>query len=202
MKILKIGSHKRVVVVVCLVFAVAAGFVWYWNSYLRASNKGTAKELRQAATKQEKMRLSDADANKQNQFDKALTEIGTLNKQQKFADAKVKIDKLAKDNSTAPEATRDTIYGLYAETCTGLVDIQCMNNTLKYFESKDTAYFIYAVQFAEAAKAANKPTDAKAYYQYALTVVDKNGGQKFIDNINKVTKERQYDYGSLKASAS
>jgi hypothetical protein len=189
------------VLIIAIIIALIGGGVWYWQAYLKRRDSKMPNGLRDAATRQEKAKLSDAEANKLNNFTKATDEINVLITEGKYTQAKAKIDTLAKDQASN-SAVQDTIYGLYARACAGLVDIACMDKTLDHFKAANEGYFMLAVQFAEAASAANKTTEAKKYYQAALTVADKNGGQKFVDSVNKVSKERQYDYSQIKQGAS
>lgn len=193
---LPLTIKKRFLLLALIIITLATYIgLRYWQNYSNVPNK-----LKDAAVNQEKFRFSDAQQNNNIEYDTAISQVDGLNNTKKYSEAKTGLDKLEKQYVGDKNRT-EGIYNEYVTTCIGLVDTGCMDKILNFYKVDNKIYTSIGIDFADAAKAANKPEYAKKVYGEIYAVVTLNGGKSFIDDLNKNSKERSYDYDQIKQGA-
>lgn len=128
-----------------------------------------------------------------------LANIESSKKAGKYAEALDDVNKILEEPNLS-EKDRRTLFTVMGPLCVEVKDIGCADRFIAEFNKLIPFDYFFLVDIARVAKSLNQGQKAQAYYQLALSEIDKQGGQRFVDKLN-ANVEVGLDYQEIKTGA-
>lgn len=168
-------GKKVIIALICIVVLALVFGVVIFLSTKNNPDSGDIKKLKDefSATKQAETVPSSLDPS-------ILTEINQFIVQQKYIEAKTKLDSLATQKNLT-KSDEKLINATYANVCLKLNDFDCIARVVEFNEKENTVDVYLLIDAGRKQVQAGKIEESKQLYAKALDYINANGGEKFIN---------------------
>ena len=191
-------AHKKTIILIIAGLLIITGPVYWFMMRPKKSLSSGEKILTEAAIKQEKYRLSDAQQQKFFDKDKELALIRKDFYEGDPRDALKKVDDLLSSNN-ADANFSDAVFNYKIAICAKLLDIKCMDETLAQIKTDQARTIVVQLQYGSALFNKGNKSAAKQYYLAALNLIANSGGEPFLKTLN--SEQQEYNYAQIKERA-
>ncbi len=112
-----------------------------------------------------------------------LTEINQLIIQQKYTEAKTKLDQIT-SQSNLTQGDSLIVNSSLSNVCVQIADFECIDKVIQFNESQNKIDVYLPVAAARKADSVGNKELSVKYYKKALDIVNANGGEEFITKLN------------------
>jgi hypothetical protein len=169
---------KRILIIItAMILAVSVGVGAFFFFNKKSSTSKVDQENKKIYDQTKALEVAPSGISNSN-----LTAINKLITEGKDAEAKTLIDKV-KSSSGLQDYDKMNLYSSLGSVCSRLKDTVCLKEVIDFNTSKGKQDIYIIVVAAEVEKPRN-PIASQEYYKKAKEIIDKEGGESYIERLN------------------
>lgn len=194
-----LGSYRKLLIIMLIIMSALGGLVYL---YVYKPNKMSPaeKEMKRVYEQSLKTQVNDTDQQKIFAVEKDLNDVRQLIAQNKLQPSFDTINSL-KIKYKDDKLTLDNLDTYLLDICIKMPKQDCIDDRLVVYQTNPQQYARLTLWVAGRLDETNQQKLAATYYRNALQIIDSNGGNKMIDQINATDNEIQYDYKLIQGKA-